>query len=176
MTPTPWRVVWSETLIADQWIRVRADACVDAHGRDIAPYYVLEYGDWISVLALDEDGSAILVEEYRHGAGVLALGTVGGGIETGERPADAAGRELLEETGYEAAELVDLGSTWANFGNQPNRVHHFLALGCRRIAAQSLDATEDIVVHILPVDGLDALLHQGHHQLTWYKSRAWLDR
>jgi len=176
MTPQPWRVLSTETIISDEWIRVRADTCVDAHGREIDPYYVIEYGDWISVLALDEAGQAILVEEYRHGAGVTALGTVGGGVEPGERPAEAAGRELLEETGFAATEMVELGSTWANVGNQPNRVHHFLAIGCRRVAAQSLDATEDIAVHLLPLDGLDSVLHNGHHLLTWYKSRAWLGR
>ena len=45
--PSPWRVVGSELVHADRWIRVRADDCVDERQRTIAPYYVLEYGDWI---------------------------------------------------------------------------------------------------------------------------------
>ena len=175
MGPHAWRVVASETVVADRWIRLRADDCRDASDRRIAPYYVLEYPDWISVLALNPEGSAILVEEYRHGAGVIALGTIGGACEPGEDARVAAARELREETGHVAAELIDLGSTWANFGSHTNRVHHFLALGCERVAEQSLDDSEAITVHILPFDGLDERLEQSFHQLTWFRARAWVD-
>ena len=174
--PAPWRVVDSEIVVADRWIRVRADDCRDAEDLRIAPYYVLEYGDWISVLALDVDGNAIIVEEYRHGAGILAVGTIGGGVEAGETPIAAAARELREETGFEAQEIVGLGSTWANFGNHTNRVHHFLARGCVRVSDQTLDESEAIAVHIVSVDGLGEHLAQSYHQLTWYKAMELMGR
>lgn len=168
--PSPWRVVGSELIHADRWIRVRADDCRDANERSIAPYFVLEYADWISVLALDREGRAIVVEEYRHGAGIVAVGTIGGGVEAGESPEHAAIRELREETGYEADEMIDLGATWANFGNHTNRVHHFLARGCSHVAEQSLDESEAIAVQITSLDGLGEHLAQSYHQLTWYKA------
>ncbi|MDN3445030.1 NUDIX hydrolase [Microbacterium sp. APC 3901] len=174
--PSPWRVVGSELIHADRWIRVCSDDCLDASGRSIAPYYVLEYGDWISVLALDRGGSAIVVEEYRHGAGIVAVGTIGGGVEAGESPDAAAIRELREETGYEAGEIIDLGATWANFGTHTNGVHHFLARDCVRVAEQSLDESEAITVRIVPLDGLAEHLAQSYHQLTWYKAMERLDR
>ena len=174
--PSPWRVVDSELIHADRWIRVRADDCRDANERSIAPYYVLEYGDWISVLALDREGSAIVVEEYRHGAGIVAVGTIGGGVEAGESPEAAANRELREETGYEADELIGLRATWANYGNHTNRVHHFLARGCVRVAEQSLDESEAIAVQVTSLDGLGAHLAQSYHQLTWYKAMEHLGR
>ncbi|MFJ4996668.1 NUDIX hydrolase [Microbacterium sp. NPDC088619] len=174
--PSPWRVFGSELIRADRWIRVRADDCRDERGRSITPYYVFEYGDWISVLALDREGQAIVVEEYRHGAGIVAVGTIGGAVEAGETPEDAAVRELREETGYEADEILDLGATWANFGNHTNRVHHFLARGCVRVAEQSLDDSEAITVHRVALDGLGEQLAQSYHQLTWYKAMEHLDR
>lgn len=97
-------------------------------------------------------------------------------MEPGESPEAAARRELLEETGYAADDLIDLGSTWANFGNHTNRVHHFLARGCARVAEQSLDDSESIVVHVLSLDGLGDLLPQSYHQLTWYKAMDQLGR
>lgn len=169
-SPEPWLIAGSEIVIADRWIRLRADDCRDSRARTIAPYYVLEYGDWISMLALDSDGRAIVVEEYRHGAGIVAMGTIGGATEAGERPEDAAVRELREETGYAAAEVIGLGATWANFGSHTNRVHHFLALGCRKVGEQQFDETESIEVHLVPPDGLADRLSQSFHQLTWYKA------
>jgi 8-oxo-dGTP pyrophosphatase MutT (NUDIX family) len=170
--PAPWRTTSSEVLVSDRWIRLRSDDCVDGQGRTIAPFYVLEYGDWVSVLAIDTSGAAIVVEEYRHGAGIVAFGTIGGGADPGESPQDAAARELREETGFEAAEMISLGSTWANFGTHTNRVHHFLARDCVRVAEQSLDDTESIAVRLVPFDGAGALLSQSYHQLTWFKAAA----
>ncbi|WP_182253417.1 NUDIX hydrolase [Microbacterium esteraromaticum] len=167
-------MVGTRTIAADRWIRLRADECEDVDGRRITPYYVLEPADWISVLALDDRGDAILVEEYRHGAGIVALGTIGGAVEADEAPIAAAHRELREETGFAASRMIDLGATWANFGNHTNRVHHFLALDCTRAGGQSLDETEAIAVRVLSLSGLGEHLAQSYHQLTWYKAMEWM--
>lgn len=174
--PEPWLTVSSEVIVADRWIRLRADTCVDAAGRTIAPFYVLESAEWISVLALTTDGDAIVVEEYRHGAAIIALGTIGGAVESGESPMDAAARELREETGYEARDMIDLGATWANFGNHTNRVHHFLARDCVRVGEQKLDDGELITVRARPMEGLGQQLLQSFHQLTWHKAMERLGR
>ncbi|WP_144796556.1 NUDIX hydrolase [Microbacterium paludicola] len=174
MGPAPWVVTASETVIADRWIRLRADTCIDAAGRTIAPYYVLEPAEWVSVLALTPAGDVVVVEEYRHGAGIVAIGTIGGAVGEGETPVQAAGRELQEETGFAAREIVDLGATWANFGNQTNRVHHFLARDCVRVADQSLDEGETISVRVAPFADLGERLQQSFHQLTWFKAQAFL--
>lgn len=168
--PAPWRVVSSRRIVADRWIDLRADTCVDGRGRVVEPYYVLDPADWVTVVAIDVAGLAIVLEEYRHGAGIVAPGLVGGAVDAGELPVAAAERELREETGYAPAQLIDLGWTWANWGNHTNRSHHFLALGCHRVTEQSLDDTEQITVDLAELDTLGDRLAQSYHLLAWYKA------
>lgn len=172
VAPRAWRTTARSLVVEDRWIRLRADDCVDGEGRTIAPYYVLEQAEWVSILALTDNGSAIAIEEYHHGAEVVGVGLPGGAVDASELPSAAAARELTEETGYVAAEIIDLGWTWANWGNQDNRVHHFLALGCRQDRPQDLDAGETIDVRIVPFSELGDQLAQSYHQLTWFKARA----
>ena len=57
MTPLrPWRVTASRIVLADRWIRLRADSCVAPSGDVVDPFYVLEYADWVHVVALTGKG------------------------------------------------------------------------------------------------------------------------
>ncbi|NYE74587.1 NUDIX hydrolase [Microlunatus parietis] len=140
-----------------------------ADGTVIEPFYVLEQMPWVSILAVTPHREVIMVREYRHGAGVVGLGLPGGGAAAGEAPAGAAQRELLEETGYEPGDLVELSWTWANWANQTNKVHHYLATGCRAIRAPSPDPTEQLEVELVPLANLlggDPVLRQSYHLVT----------
>lgn len=138
-----WKTIDSRVVVKDRWIHLRADKCALADNTVIEPYYVLEYADWVSVLAIDINGKAILVREYRHGAGLVGLGLVGGGIDDDDAsPEDAARRELREETGYLTNELICLGTGYANWGNQNNRIHYFLAKNCCLGGDASFDPSE----------------------------------
>jgi len=149
-----WTTEASRFVLEDRWIRVRADRCARADGRVIEPYYVICASDWVSILPVTDDGKVLVVEEYHHGGHVVAPGLPGGGIEAGEDPATAAERELLEETGYRPSQLLAVGSAYANWGNQDNLIHYFVALGCKLVAEQSLDATEEIEVHLERVEDI----------------------
>lgn len=167
--PLEWKTRSTRRIVEDQWIRLRADSCVRADGTVIEPFYVLEQMPWVSILAVTPQREVIMVREYRHGAGVVGLGLPGGGGAGDETPAAAAHRELLEETGYEPGNLVELSWTWANWANQTNKVHHYLATGCRPISAPSLDPTEQIEVELVPLVSLldgEPVLRQSYHLVT----------
>jgi ADP-ribose pyrophosphatase YjhB (NUDIX family) len=139
-----WQTLSSERIIQDRWVDLRADRCLTESGTEIAPFYVLTYEDWVHVVALTDEDEVILVEQYRHGAGIVTLELPGGVIDsTDTDPAAAAQRELLEETGFAGETWQPISVLYPNPANQTNRVHSYLATGCRRVAAPALEDGED---------------------------------
>jgi ADP-ribose pyrophosphatase len=87
--------------------------------------------DTAVVLALTPDDAVVLVREYRPGPEASLLELPGGGVAPGEDPADAARRELLEETGY-AGELHAVGSM-ADCAYSTRTRHTFVATGAVQV-------------------------------------------
>jgi ADP-ribose pyrophosphatase len=116
---------------------------------------------WINVLAFTLQGELLMVEQFRHGIDRSTLEVVGGVVDEGEAPADAARRELLEETGHVAGTWVPLGSVAPNPAIQNNRCHFFLALDCRAEAGLSLDPSEELRVWSVPWEEAEARLRDG---------------
>lgn len=105
----------------DRWIAVRADDCVTEDGVSVAPYYVLEYPDWVEIVALDADDNLLLVRQYRHGIADFSIELPAGGMDpSGADPCTAAARELLEETGC-AGDMVWVGEARRNASTHANR-------------------------------------------------------
>lgn len=82
------------------WLTARCDKVELPDGRIIPEYYVLEYPNWVNVIAITKDGRFVMEKQYRHGLGVESIAIPCGVMEKGEDPLIAAQRELLEETGY----------------------------------------------------------------------------
>jgi ADP-ribose pyrophosphatase YjhB (NUDIX family) len=157
-----WRVKSSRGVLKDRWINLRADDCVTAGGTAIGPYYVLEYGPWVNVVALTTGDELVLVRQYRHAAGAMVLELPGGMVDGGEDPAEAARRELLEESGYAGDALRPVSALYTNPASHTNRLHTFATKGARRVAPPAHEAGEDgMTVHTIPVDDVLARLGAG---------------
>ena len=73
------------------------------------PYYSLRLPDYAAVVAITAEERIVIVRQFRPAVERYTLELPSGLIDPGETPAEAARRELLEETGYEADDLeVDL--------------------------------------------------------------------
>jgi 8-oxo-dGTP pyrophosphatase MutT (NUDIX family) len=105
--------------------------------------------DWVNVVAITEDRRMILVEQYRHGTNRVTVEIPGGAVDEGEGPAAAAARELEEETGYRADDLVHIGMVHPNPAFLTNSCWTFLALGCRPVGEICPDASEEIAVRLV---------------------------
>lgn len=79
------------------------------------------------VLPVLASGEAVLVKQYRHAAGGWLLEAPAGKLDAGEAPEACARRELLEEAGLVARELVELGSALMTPGFCDERIHFYLA-------------------------------------------------
>jgi 8-oxo-dGTP pyrophosphatase MutT (NUDIX family) len=138
-------------VLRSPWISVRADDCVTAEGFEISPFYVMEYPDWVHIVALDAEDHLILVRQYRHGLGRILLGLPAGGIEKGEPVLEAAARELLEETGYQNTGPLTLVSRLAaNAASHTNFCHTVLAGNVSAVSAPHDDPTEVVEVERMP--------------------------
>lgn len=104
----------------------------------------LEGPDWVNVVAFNEAGELLVVEQYRHGIEEATYEIPGGCGDPDETPLDAARRELREETGHVSGTWVELGFCTPNPATQNNRCHSFLALDCRPDGPLELDRTEEL--------------------------------
>ena len=103
-----WTVLDSAVLYRNPWLTVREDQVIQPDGQDGA-FGVVEMTPGVSVLPVDDDGTVYLVRIYRYTLDRHCLEALAGGIEDDEDPQEAARRELREEAGIEATDLIDLG-------------------------------------------------------------------
>jgi ADP-ribose pyrophosphatase len=156
MTIKPWKVL--ETSYVRP--RFRIDKCELSNG-NLLDATIFEFHAWANVVAFTKNNEVVLVKQYRHGICDALLEFPGGVVEDGEDPLDGAKRELLEETGYSASRLIQVGQIYPNPALQTNTLHCFLALDAEKVGEQNLDAGEDIEVHLVPLDELVEMAKQG---------------
>ena len=157
-----WKILSSEYLFSDLWFRVRKDKCLTPEGKLIDPYYVYEFPNWVTALALTEDQQIVMVRQYRHALGETCLEIPGGCVDDTDPDFQTAiARELLEETGYQFSEYHYLGRTSANPSTNNNLMHMFLATGGRKIADQKLDGNEEIQVELYSIEEVKKMLRDN---------------
>src|SRR4051812_18676217 len=94
-------------------------------------FYMLELPDYVSVVALTPARELLLVRQHRPVVGRETLELPSGHVDPGERPEDAARRELLEETGFAAEELELLGILVPDVGRLANRMWCYFTANAR---------------------------------------------
>lgn len=114
----------------------------------------------VMVFACTPGGKVLLVEEFRPPIGKQSLCFPAGlsGDEGPESDAVAARRELLEETGYEAAGMRYLFTGPSSPGLTSETLSFYLATDLKKVAAGGGVDNENIIVHEAPLDTIDAWL------------------
>ena len=129
-----WKTL-SRRVILDysQFLVVEEHAVKLPDGQVIPDWPWLITPDFINVVAVTEDKKLLCFRQPKYGIKGLSLAPMGGFIEPGEEPLEAAQREFLEETGYEAPDWTPLGSYRVDANRGAGMAHFFLAQGARRL-------------------------------------------
>lgn len=157
-----WDYLGSTEAFKGQIMKVRLDRYHFKPRQITRDYTVMEFGDWVNVIPLTPDGQVVLVRQWRHGVRQTCLEIPGGMIDPeDDNPATAAARELEEETGYIARELVHIGTVQANPAIQNNLCHTYLALDAEPSGQRNFDPTEFIETDVMALDKAFDLLRDG---------------
>lgn len=178
----PWQRLDSTPLLQTRVFRVRKqDARSPTTGRT-APFFVIDCADWVNVIALDNAGRIVMVEQYRHGTDSITLEIPGGMVDPGEDALAAGLRELQEESGYRPGpqgRAMVIGMVEPNPAIQSNRCATVLVdgvvpgeaapdeheeLGLRLVDAAAVAGLirDGVITHALVVAAFHHLhLHEG---------------
>lgn len=160
--PKHWPVIESVVERDFRIFTLRRDRAVSPRTGAPHDFYVLETRDWVNIIPVTPQGDVVMVRQFRHGVREVTLEIPGGIVDhEAEDPKDAAARELLEETGYRAPEIVHLGTVQAQPALQNNYCHTYLALSAVEVAAPAPDAGEDLRVVKFPLDDVPRRIRTG---------------
>ncbi len=153
-----WEILKSNYILKNKWLTVRKDSVRMPTGVIMEDYYVLEYPNWVNVLAITEDGKYIIEEQYRHGTQSVDYELCAGTFESGESALEAAKRELLEETGYAGGNWQLYCVSTPNPAAMSNSNYSFLATDVKYTGSRHLEKTEDIKVHLVSYQQLKSMV------------------
>ncbi len=157
----PWQVLDSKLLVSERWLQLREDRVRLGNGHEIDRFHVISAPDWASVLCVTNASEVVLVRQYRHGIAQPSLELPAGVIEPHETPEEAARRELLEETGYQADDWVLIQNVSTEPARHTTRAHFYCARGARPVSAPNPEETEVLEIVKVPLGDLRRLATDG---------------
>ena len=125
---------------------------------------VVKAPDWINVIPVLSDGRVVLIRQWRYGIAAPCLEIPGGMVDPDENAEEAAARELLEETGYNARKMKLLGVTHPNPAFLSNQLTTYLATDLDLVEPEREEFGVDderIVVEPTPMSEIPGLISEG---------------
>ena len=167
------RCLSSRDIFEGRLLKVRIDE-VELPNGGKTTREIVEHHTAVSVLALTDDGNVLLVRQFRYAVGEETLEICAGLVESGEKPEEAAVREMREELGVRPAELSEVGRFYASPGFCTELLILYLARG---LSPSRLAQDEDENVCSLEArceDIPDMLANGAFRDSKTFAAMAWL--
>jgi 8-oxo-dGTP pyrophosphatase MutT (NUDIX family) len=156
-TPHEFRVSSSDTLHVGRVVALRLDQVVMPGGRT-AGREIVEHPGSVAILALHDDDSVVMIDQYRHPVGRRIRELPAGLLDApDEDPVTTARRELVEEVGYTARDWSVLVDMVASPGFSDEAVRVFLACGLTKVGRPTGDDDEEADLRLVRLPMAEAV-------------------
>jgi ADP-ribose pyrophosphatase len=151
--------IHSEEKFKGRVFNVRQDQIELPNGK-LARVDIVEHGDSVTIVPIDDKGRVWFVRQYRHPTGGEILELPAGVIDPGEEPEECALREVREEIGMSAGQIRKVGEFYLAPGYSTEYMHVFLA---KDLQEDPLDPDEDELISIekIPLEDTYPMIHSG---------------
>ena len=147
------KAIESQTVFAGRVLDVAVEKHQMPDGRQ-ASFEIIRHPGGSAVLPVLPDGRVLLIRQFRPAIGGMVYEIPAGRLEPGESAYDCAGRELIEEAGYSAAQMLPLGGLWSTVGFCDEYIHLFLA---RDLTGVEQNLEPDEIIDLCPLTLGEAL-------------------
>lgn len=154
-----WKRRSSRYVFESNWYKLRQDQVELPSGQEIT-YTLIENGGYSMVVPLLDDGRVLLERIFRYTVQETLLECPSGSLD-GDSPEAAARRELEEETGWVARDIIPLGAFYSSNGISNEQGHLFLATGLRESGVMKREPTEQMELELVPLQRAVELAFSG---------------
>lgn len=147
------KIMSRETVFAGRILDVVVEKHQMPDGRQ-SSFEIIRHPGGSAVLPVLPDGRILLIRQFRPTIGEMIFEIPAGRLESGESALECAGRELIEETGYSAAQILPLGGFWSTVGFCDEYIHLFLG---RDLTVTEQNLEPDEIIELWPVTLAEAL-------------------
>jgi ADP-ribose pyrophosphatase len=152
--------VSTEILDKNKWWEYKKDTIVRSDGTPGEYSYTETPGNVLVIPVLD-DGRLVLVRQHRYLFDKNSIEFPGGGMNASETPAESAQRELLEESGYVASDLIKVGCFEPSLGVIKDQCHVFIARELSAVSQPQSSPMEKTEVLLRRIDEFEEMIKRG---------------
>lgn len=142
-----------DTVYAGRVLDVGVEVHDMPNGRQ-SSFEIIRHPGGAAVLPVLPDGRVLLIRQFRPSIGAMVYEIPAGRLEPGETAEECAARELAEEAGYAATQMLALGCFWSTVGFCDELIHLYLA---RDLVAVEQQLEPDEFIELCPMALEDAL-------------------
>jgi 8-oxo-dGTP pyrophosphatase MutT (NUDIX family) len=156
------KIIEKKTLLEGKFLRFILTTYFDSSGiiREWESFERVNCNGIVVIVPLTDNGETLLIRQFRPPVNGYVIEFPAGLNDRGDSLEEAARRELLEETGYSAGEIVYLTEGPMSSGASGEILTAFLARGLKFKGTSEKDETEEIEVLKIPLNELDSKLSE----------------